>query len=79
MSILLPAAEGLRKADERVQRVAERLSRLPLTGDASIPEDVVDLSAEVVALIEAKNSHGINAKVAETAADLDQHILDILG
>jgi flagellar hook protein FlgE len=40
---------------------------------------VVDLSAEVVALIEAKNLHGVNAKVFQTAAELDQHILDILG
>jgi len=79
MSILPTAAEGLRSAEERVNRVAQRLSRLPLSGDASVPEDVVDLSAEVVALIEAKNLHGVNAKVAQTAAELDQHILDILG
>jgi len=79
MDILPTAAEGLRKAEERVQRVAERLSRLPLSGDASAPEDVVDLSAEVVALIEAKNVHSVNARVAQTAAELDQHILDILG
>jgi|GEM_PF-1592422 len=79
MDILPTAAEGLRKAEERVQRVAERLSRLPLSGDASAPEDVVDLSAEVVALIEAKNVYSVNARVAQTAAELDQHILDILG
>ena len=79
MSILPTAAEGLRKAEERVQRVAERLSRFSLSTDASAPEDVVDLSAEVVALIEAKNLHGVNAKVVQTAAELDRHILDILG
>jgi flagellar hook protein FlgE len=39
----------------------------------------VDLSAEVVALLEAKNAHAINAKVAETATQLDQRLLDILG
>ena len=79
MSILPTAAEGLRKSEERIQRVAERLSRFSLSADASAPEDVVDLSAEVVALIEAKNLHGVNAKVAQTAAELDRHILDILG
>ena len=79
MSILLTASEGLNKAEERVQRVAERLSRLPLSADASAPADVVDLSAEAVALIEAKNLHGVNAKVIQTAAELDQHILNILG
>lgn len=79
MSILPTALEGLSRAEERVQRVAERLSRLPLSGDASAPEDVVDLSTEVVALLEAKNLHGVNAKVIQSAAELDQHILDILG
>ena len=79
MSILLTASEGLNKAEERVQRVAERLSRLPLSSDPSAPADVVDLSAEAVALIEAKNLHGVNAKVIQTAAELDRHILNILG
>jgi hypothetical protein len=78
MSILPTATEGLRKAEERIQKVAERLSKLPLGVDAA-PEDVVDLSAETVALLEARNAHAANAKVAETAAEIDRHILDILG
>ncbi|MBL8239457.1 MAG: hypothetical protein JNM66_18675 [Bryobacterales bacterium] len=79
MSILPTATEGLRKAEERVQRVAERLARLPLSADAGAPEDVVDLSAEVVALLEAKSAHAANAKVAQTAAEMEERILDILG
>jgi hypothetical protein len=39
----------------------------------------VDLSTEVVALLEAKKAHAANAKVARTASELDQHFLDILG
>ncbi len=78
MSILPTATEGLRKAEERIQKVAERLSKLPLSVDAA-PEDIVDLSAETVALLEARNAHAANAKVAETAAEIDRHILDILG
>jgi len=37
------------------------------------------LVVKVVALLEAKNAHALNAKVAETATQLDQHLLDILG
>ncbi|HEU0122500.1 MAG TPA: hypothetical protein VFQ91_18355 [Bryobacteraceae bacterium] len=79
MSLLPTAAEGLRQAEERIQRVAERLARIPLEIDGTTPQDVVDLSAEVVALLEAKNAHAINASVAETATEMDQHTLDILG
>jgi len=62
-----------------VQRVAERLARLPLSGGTGSPEDVVDLSAEVIALLQAKQAHGVNAKVADAATELNEHILDILG
>ena len=79
MSSLPTAAEGLGRAEERVQRIAERLSRLPFSADPSAPEDVVDLSAEVVALIAAKSLHGVNAKVLQTVAALDASSLNILG
>ena len=79
VSILPSAAEGLRKAEERVERVAERLSRLSSPADGSVPVDVVDLSAEVVALLEARTAHAAIAKVIETGESLDRHILDILG
>ncbi|MBM3783058.1 MAG: hypothetical protein FJW30_01795 [Acidobacteria bacterium] len=78
MSVIATAAEGIRRAEERVQRAAERLARLPLNaGDA--PADVVDLSAETVALIEARNASAANAAVAQTGQELEQHLLDILG
>lgn len=79
MSILPATLESLRKAEERVQRVAERLARLPLDGEAAEPQDVVDLSADVVALIAARNAHSVNAKAAGSAQELDRRVLDILG
>jgi flagellar basal body rod protein FlgC len=59
--------------------VAERLARLPLTADGAMPQDVVELSAEVIALLEARTAHAANAKVAETAVEMEQKVLDILG
>jgi hypothetical protein len=78
MSVMPTALEGIRRAEERVQRAAERLARLPLSADGAT-EDVVDLSAETVALLEARNAHAANAAVAQTAQQLEQHLLDILG
>ena len=78
MSVMPTALEGIRRAEERVQRAAERLARLPLSADGA-SEDVVDLSAETVALLEARTAHAANAAVAQTAQELEQHLLDILG
>jgi len=78
MSVMQTALEGIRRAEERVQRAAERLARLPLSVDGAT-DDVVDLSAETAALLEAKNAHAANAAVAQTAQELERHLLDILG
>ena len=78
MSILPTAAEGIRRAEDKALRAAERLARLPL-GDDAAPQDSVDLSAETVALLQASIQHAASVKVAETAADLDRKTLDILG
>lgn len=79
MSLLPAAAESLRSTEERLQRVAERLARLPLSADSAAPEDVVDLSAEVVAMLQAKTAHAAEVKVIETASEMDRRVLDILG
>ena len=79
MGILPTATEGLSRTGERIQRVAERLARLPSQDSGSAPEDTVDLSTEVLALLAAKNEHAVNVKLAETAAEVEQQILDILG
>jgi len=77
MSGMPTALEGIRRAEERVQRAAERLARLPLSVDGAT-DDVVDLSAETVELLEAKNAHAANAAVAQTAQELERHLIDIL-
>lgn len=79
MSILAVTLECITTAEERVQRVAERLARIPLSSGGGPPEDVVDLSAEMAALLEAKLNHTVNASAARTSEDLDGHVLDILG
>ncbi|MBI2688625.1 MAG: hypothetical protein HYX27_20170 [Acidobacteria bacterium] len=79
MSLLPTASESLRATEERLQRVAERLAQLPLSISSAAPEDVVNLSTEVVALLQAKTAHAVDIKVVETATEMDRRILDILG
>ncbi len=68
---------GLEKAQEKLAAVAKRLSGGAI---ASSGADSVDLSAEMVALMEAKNASGANLKAVETANELASlSILDVLG
>jgi flagellar hook protein FlgE len=70
------ALEGLNRAETVLEGAAGRLARLPLVLEA--PEDVVNLSAEMVALIEARNLFQINARVIRTADEMSRSLLDVL-
>ncbi len=71
---------GLEKAQEKLAAVAKRLSsggQVSSGGDSS--GDVVDLSAEMVALMLAKNASGANLRAVETANELASQAIDVLG
>ncbi len=78
---------GLEKAQEKLAAVAKRLSAgfSSIPGDAGIAGapvlsgDTVDLSAEVVALMEAKLATQANLKLVESANELASQTIDILG
>ena len=60
---------GLQQAEARLERTAQRLAR------ASSPEDTVDLSAEMVALIEARLLAQANLNVLRTQAEIAKELL----
>lgn len=70
------ALQGLQQASELANSSARRLSQ----AGASTPAggDVVDLSAEMVALMQAKNLNGALVSVVQTASEMDSHILNLL-
>ncbi|MBM3758840.1 MAG: hypothetical protein FJW36_01205 [Acidobacteria bacterium] len=78
---------GLEKAQEKLAAVAKRLSSgvaggtsgsaPPYGGD--IAGDTVDLSATMVALLEAKVATQANLKLVESANELASKTIDILG
>jgi hypothetical protein len=77
MGIAQTGLDGLNRAEAGVQRTATRLAQLPfsVTGE---PQDVVDLSAEAVALLTNQNAFEANLKSIETAAELADSTLDLL-
>jgi hypothetical protein len=78
MGILNAGLEGLRQAEAKLEKVSSRLAQMPvgLTGE---PQDVVDISAEAVAMLVAKNSFEANLKSLEAAQELAKSTLDIVG
>ena len=66
------ALEGMHQAQSRVENTAQWLAR------AADPADRTDLSAEMVALIEARNAFGANANVAKTADRMERRAIDLL-
>ena len=69
---------GLEKAQEKLAAVARRLSAG--VGEAAVGGgDRVDLSAEMVALMEAKLAAGVNLKLVETANEMAAKTIDVLG
>lgn len=76
MDVTAIALQGLQQASERAEVSARRISRAT---EPSGGGDIVDLSAEMVALMQAKNLNSAMVSVAQTADEMDSHILNLLG
>jgi hypothetical protein len=78
MTIALAAAlEGIQRAGLQVESVAARLAQ-PFAADES-GGDVVDLSAEMIALMVAKYNSALGVKLAQTVDQMEGSLLDVLG
>jgi hypothetical protein len=67
-------------AMDRVFSGLERTaSRLAMASEPGTGADSVDLSAEMIALVEARHDFQVNANVLRTEEDVYQSVLSILG
>ncbi len=64
-------AAGMQRASQQLEQSAGRIARIG-TG-----LEEVDLSAEMVNVMQAKTDFKANAKVVETARDMSRALLDI--
>lgn len=72
------ALQNLRRIEDQVDRTAARLATLPLAV-SSEAGDTVSLSEEMVALIQARTNLGATTALIRTEAEMERHILDVLG
>ena len=64
---------GLDRATDSLNRTASRIANLNTPGDS------VDLSSEMVALIQARASFTANTKVIKTEDQMAKSLLDMVG
>jgi len=74
---LAVAAEAMSRIQESVGQSAVRLAAAG-TPSASSPSDTLDLSAEMVALLQARNQMAVVTEVAQTMDELAGQTLNIL-
>ena len=81
MSVTAPvsstALQGLNRAEERLEKTAKRIARLPESHDRT--GDEVILGEELVNLIHVRNSYEANLRVLKTEYEIQGHVIDVLG
>jgi flagellar hook-associated protein FlgK len=66
--------QGMDRATARLDLAASRIATISQPSG-----DTVDLSAEMVALIQARDNFGANAKAAQTMDEVTQSLLNMVG
>lgn len=72
MDISAIALSGLNQAQSQLEKTARRLAQ------AADSTDAIDLSAEMVALMQSRNDFATNAQVLKTADEMQKHAVDIM-
>lgn len=79
MSLTPIGLEGLRRAEEKLEKTARELARLPLSASDEAAEDRVSLSDSMIALLEARHSYEANLRMIETDEELTGRLIDLTG
>ena len=72
----ITSLSGMQSAQSQVDRSAARIASLPAS--AQQPSDSVDLSTEMVALLQGRNDFAANAKSFEIQDQMTQSTLNLI-
>ncbi|HKW97972.1 MAG TPA: flagellar basal body rod C-terminal domain-containing protein [Bryobacteraceae bacterium] len=70
--------EGVARAEQSFDQAAGKIAQ-PLSIDPQNQQDMVSLSEEMVALMEARNSYEANLRSLSTVDQMQKKLIDILG
>src|ERR1035441_1200013 len=73
MDVMSTALGGMRDAQTNLEKMAERVA-----GASASTPDSVDLSTEMVGMLAARDQFQLNARVFQTAGEMQKKLLDIL-
>ena len=72
------ALDGLHQADVQLEAAATRIASAGANSPDGATLDVVDLSAEIVALISAGNLFDVNLATLKTADQMQKSLVDLI-
>ena len=72
------SVQGMQRAQNQFDQAAQNIAQWP--SSSSAPQgDTVDLSAQAVALIQAKNSFEANTAAFKVGDEMTQSVLNVIG
>lgn len=72
--------QGIQRAEAQFNQAAQNIAQGPASSSTSTPQgDTVDLSAQAVALIQAKNSFEANTAALKVGNDMTQSLFKLVG
>lgn len=71
--------QGMQSSLAQFDQVATKIAQSPASVTSAPQEDTVDLSAQAVALIQAKNSFEANTKAFKVGDEMTQYLLNAIG
>jgi len=78
MDLSAIALQGMQQAETQLENVAIKIAEYGATSPDGANLDTVDLSAEMVALMSAKNEFSLNLKTLETADEVQKSLIDVM-
>lgn len=73
------SVQEMQSSMAQFDQVASKIAQAPASVTAGPQEDTVDLSAQAVALIQAKNSFEANTKAFKVGDEMTQYLLNAIG
>ena len=78
MDLSAIALQGLQQADAQLNAAASKIASFGASSPDGTGLDSVDLSAEVVALMSARNHSEANLATLHTASEIQKNVIDLM-